>query len=176
MARTLSPEAIEQGTGRTWDEWLAFFESIGASELTHRQIVEAASESGAPPWWRQMVTVAYEQHIGRRVPGQDGAGTFNVSASRTVEGSMDDALARWVAVVGDRTDHAGVGVTRGPDESRTDKWRYWRCGLADGSRVVVNISAKAPGKAVVNVQHERLEDAELVDHWRSYWKAVLASV
>jgi hypothetical protein len=175
VTRALSPEAIEQGTGRSWDDWLDFFESIGASDLTHRQIVEAAAGLGAPPWWRQMVTVTYEQQIGRRVPGQDGDGTFTVSTSRTVVASMDEALARWVAVAGGRTDHSGVGVTRGPDESRTDRWRYWRCGLADGSRVVVNISAKGPDKSVLSVQHEHLEDADLVDHWRSYWKALLAS-
>jgi len=97
MARTISPEAIEGGTGRSWDEWLAFFTSIGAEQLTHQEIVARASELGAPPWWRQMVTVAYEQHIGRRVPGQDCDGEFNLSASRTRPGTRGTprALSSW---------------------------------------------------------------------------------
>jgi hypothetical protein len=173
VTRTISPEAIESGTGRSWDEWLNFFTSIGAENLTHQEIVERAAESGAPPWWCQMVTVTYEQHIGRRRPGGDGNGAFNVSANKTVELAMDDALARWSELVGDRDEFDGVAISRGPDTSSTDKWRYWRCGLADGSRVVVNISAKSPTKSAVSVQHEKLESEDLVEHWREYWKTML---
>ena len=173
MARTISPEAIEGGTGRSWDEWLAFFTSIGAEQLTHQEIVARASELGAPPWWRQMVTVAYEQHIGRRVPGQDCDGEFNLSASRTRPGTLDSSMARWVEVVEGRDEFSGVPVTRGPDLTSSEKWRYWRCGLADGSRVVVYVSARGPGKTVVNVQHEKLESDDVVGHWREFWKGLL---
>ena len=122
-----------------------------------------------------MVTVRYEQHIGRRLPGQAPDGTFTASASRTRPGGMDDSLERWTAVLGD-ADIAGVRLVEGPEVSSSDKWRYWRCQLADGSRVVVTFTDKPPGKSVVGVQHERLPTPEAVDDWRSHWKAVLAGL
>jgi hypothetical protein len=176
VARTISPAAIESGTGRSWDDWLKFFTSVGAEHLTHQEIVAKAMDAGAPPWWCQMVSVAYEQHIGRRLPGQDGDGAFAVSASKTRDGTIDEALARWIEVIDDRDEFSGIAISRGPDTSSTEKWRYWRCGLADGSRVVVNISAKSPSKSVVSVQHEKLESDELVAHWRDYWKATLSQL
>jgi hypothetical protein len=172
----ISEEAIEKGTGRSWTSWLDFFNSVGAQELTHQQIAERASSAGAPPWWGQMVTVAYEQHIGRRVLGQDCDGRFNVSASKTCEGTIDGTLDRWVAAVRDRHDFADVAITRGPEVSSTERWRYWRCGLDDGSRIVVMVSAKSPLKAVISVQHERLESSVAVEHWRAYWKSLLQEV
>ena len=176
MAAALSPKAIEAETGRSWDEWVAYFDSKGASELSHQEIVDLASALGAPPWWRQMVTVAYEQHIGRRVPGQRGDGTFAISASKTITASLDGALERWVEHVGTPADVSGIRLERGPDISSTKKWRYWRCGLSDGSRVTVNISAKSETKSVVSVQHEGLESEEAGEHWRSFWKATLSSL
>ena len=44
----MSPEAIADGTGRSWEDWLTFFESIGASELTHREIVAGRPSPGHP--------------------------------------------------------------------------------------------------------------------------------
>ncbi len=173
MAKELSLDSILAGTGRTWDEWLVYFESVDAAALSHQEIVAAASKGGAPQWWRQMITVKYEQHIGRRVPGQSGGGMFNVSASKTWSGSLDAALRRWTKVMASRQDVSGVGVTKGPDISKTEKWRYWRANLDDGTRVVVNISAKTNEKSTISVQHEGIGSQDAVEHWRTFWKTVL---
>ena len=173
MAQALSPAAIASGTGRTWDAWLTYLESVGADQLDHQGIVALAAAHGAPSWWRQMIAVTYEQHIGRRVPGQRGDGSFSVSASRTLPGPLDGALARWVEVVGHPDELSGVAIETRPETTRTEKWRYWRCTLADGSRVAVNISMKAPDKPVVSVQHDQLESDDLGEHWRAHWKAIL---
>jgi hypothetical protein len=123
-----------------------------------------------------MVAVKYEQHIGRRVPGQDNGGNFNISASRTVSDSLDATLNRWIQVMTTYDDLSGFAITRGPDISETDQWRYWRAGLEDGSRIVVNISLKSSDKSVISVQHERLSSLEAADHWRLFWKTVLKEI
>lgn len=46
---------------------------------------------------------------------------------------MDEALDRWLRLVGDRKEFDGVVFGRAPKVSRTEKRRFWRCGLADGS-------------------------------------------
>lgn len=170
-------EAIEKGIGVSWAEVEEYLAGIGAKELSHKDIAAALHESGlADGWWAQTATVAYEQQIGRRQPGQDCDGEFQTSVSRTVTGSMDEARNKWVAVVGAAEEFSGIAVTRGPELSDTAKWRYWRCGLADGSRVSVHIYEKPSGKSSVGVQHERLESTEQLDHWRAYWKAKLAEL
>ena len=173
MAQALSPEAIESATGRTWEHWVAYLDSSGAREMTHQEIVALAEANGAPSWWRQMITVTYEQHIGRRLPGQREDGSFSISASRTIPEHLDDALGRWCAAVGTPASIGGVEIESGPETSATERWRYWRCALADGSRVNVNISMKTPDKAVISVQHEQLASEDLGEHWRTLWKAIL---
>ncbi len=175
MAQPISSEAIQKATGKSWDEWLKFFDQIGARELPHKDIAQKVYDTGTPGWWSQMVTVAYEQHIGRRVPGQDCDGEFTVSASKTFSGTMDAALETWKTLMAGRTELSDIAISHGPDISQTEKWRYWRCGLADGSRIQVNIYEKAPGKAALGIQHEKLESTEQVEHWRTYWKELLSS-
>jgi predicted Zn-dependent protease len=175
MAQAVSPEAIEKATGKSWDDWLAFFESIDAASLSHADIARKTHEQGgATGWWSQMLTVAYEQHIGRRVPGQDCEGEFSVAVSKILNSDMDASLQWWQNAVGGQDTFADVAISRGPDVSETDKWRYWRAGLADGSRVNVNIYEKAAGKSILGIQHEKLESTEQVEHWRAFWKKLLA--
>ena len=176
VAQALRPEAIESATGQTWEAWRSYLDGAGAAHKTHQEIVALAAAHGAASWWRQMIAVTYEQHLGRRVPGQSGDGSFAISASRTVPASLDDALARWTAVVDSPDQLSGVAIEVGPTTSSTEKWRYWRCTLADGSRVAVNISAKAVDKSTISVQHELLESEDLGEHWRSYWKSILREV
>ena len=38
MATNSRIEAIERATGRSWDDWLAFMDRIGAKDLDHHAI------------------------------------------------------------------------------------------------------------------------------------------
>jgi hypothetical protein len=67
----------------------------------------------------------------------------------------------------------GVAIESAPESSVTKKWRCWRCGLADGTRLVVTIGLKPPSKAHLAVRHEKLADAEQVERWEAFWKAAL---
>lgn len=124
-------------------------------------------------WWAQGITVAYEQHIGRRVPGQTSTGAFEMSATRTMAGTMDDALETWIRLMAGRAAIDGVALDGMAESSVTEKWRYWRCRLDDGSRVVVTIGPKGPGKALLDVQHTKLSSSEDIERWRKVWKAEL---
>ena len=173
MTKGSNIEAIEKATGRSWEKWLEFFESIGAKDLSHTEIAKKVNETGTPGWWSQSVTVAYEQHIGRRKPGQRPDGKFDVSASRTIEGTMDETLDKWLELVEDIKEFNGVRLEGEPGISKTEKWRNWRCALSDGSRVVVGIYQKAPNKAGLGLAHEKLASAQLAEQQRSYWKSFL---
>ena len=174
MVETIRHEAIENGTGKCWDDWLAFFEAMGAASLSHKDIARRVFEDGGTSgWWAQSLTVAYEQHISRRVPGQDCEGEFSVSVSKTLNSDMDSALQWWLDAVGDREEFSDISVSRGPDVSKTDKSRYWRVGLADGSSVTVHLYEKSPDKSSLAIAHEKLESTDQIEHWRAYWKDFL---
>ena len=173
----MNTAAIEKATGKSWADWLAFLETINAKDLPHKEIAQRVHEDGGVSgWWSQGITVAYEQHIGRRQPGQDCNGEFTVSVSKTLAGTMNKALKQWLALVADRHEFSDIPISRPGEVSRTDKWRYWRCGLADGSRVNANIYQKEPGKVSIGLEHDKLESSEQVEHWRAFWKELLASL
>lgn len=170
-------KALETGSGIGWDEWVRFLEPHRT--LPHAEMAEVvlakileAGRSSSPQWWAQGVTVAFEQHIGRRLPGQRADGTFSISVSRTIPGDVDQALDHWVALVGTRTEFDGVPIAGEPRISRTDTWRYWRCELSDGSSVAVNIRAKPSGaSSTLSINHDKLTEPDAVERVRAYWKA-----
>lgn len=172
--------AIERATGRPWDEWLAVFDSAGARALGHADIARVARANvpaalANPDWWAQGIAIAYEQHIGIRVPGQSSSGTFRVSASRTVALDRDAAIAAWVEAHGDRLDH--LGHTAGaPRRSRTEKRTFWRFPLEDAGKVEVAATAKDADRAVVTVSQEGLASGDTIEAWRAHWKALLSAL
>ena len=172
-------------TGKAPGEWFAVLDERGARDLPHKEIAALLrQEYGVPSWWSQMVTVEYEKHIGRRVTGQRQDGAHEATATKTVPGTMDEVLDRWLAQVpAAEQGFAGVPFAEEPGISRTDKWRYWRVALADGSRVMVSIAdkpraaARAPGPAsTLAVTSAKLATRADADRWKAYWKAYLAAV
>ncbi|MFN4024664.1 MAG: hypothetical protein ACK4MQ_07520 [Hyphomonas sp.] len=177
MSKPASVEGFAKNTGRDWNGWLEFLGAIGAKDLSHKEIAARIAATGeASGWWAQQITVAYEQHIGRRAPGQRSDGAFEVAVSKTLAGSMDEALAAWQKLAGGRTEFGGVAIAAAPETSATEKWRYWRCGLADGTKLTVTITGKAPGKAGLTVTHDKLASAEDKERWRAFWKAELSAL
>ena len=165
-------KALETGTGKSWEYWLEFLESIQAAELPHDEIAIKVNAHGANAWWSQGITVAYEQHTGRRLPGQTCDGNFQVTVSKTVAGNMDTALEKWVKRVEGITEFGGVKIIREPSISQTEKWRYWRCGLEDKSTISVNIQNKpGGGKSILAINHDKIQQAADLENWRTYWKA-----
>lgn len=181
MVKPSNTAGIATATGRSWEEWVDLLDSAGAREMTHtaiaRQTLELMPETmERREWWAQGTAIAYEQHTGLRVPGQSCDGKFQTSATKTVPGDMDRALAAWRELVDGRDEFGGVPLDGPPTTSATEKWRYWRVALADGTRVAVNVSAKPGGKATVGVNHTKLDSAEAIDFWKPIWKQFLAQL
>ncbi|GHD06701.1 hypothetical protein [Zhihengliuella salsuginis] len=184
MVKPTNTAAIEKATGRSWDDWVALLDGEGARELPHPEIAGIAirhldAETGANNgWWAQSIAVAYEQHIGRRLPGQRPDGTFEGSASRTVAGRRDDVARAWGELILDHlAEHGGIGGVALEGDARTTdtgKRAYWRSGFTDGTRVAVSFEDKGADKVLVTATHERIAAPDDVADWKAAWKAVLA--
>lgn len=170
--------AVSKATGRTWDAWFAVLEEHGARSLPHPDIARLLhDEYGVPGWWSQNVTVAYEKSIGRRETGQRCDGDHTTSASRTLPGTLDEVLDRWLAGLAAADGLDGVPFAGEPVVSRTEKWRYWRAKFADGSKAAVNISAKKAGEScVLGIEHDKLAGKPEAERWKTFWKAYLAGL
>lgn len=177
MSETLpgmADEAVAAATGRDWAGWRALLDGEGAAGMAHTDIVPLVAAHGVDGWWGQTVTVGYERMIGRRAPGQRCAGDFAASASRTLTGDKDAAMARWRVLADGAVDFAGALAEGAPRLSETANWRYWKIDLEDGSRATVMASDKADGKALLLVDHEKLGDAEAAARAKAFWKDMLA--
>lgn len=191
---SMSTDAIERATGIRWPEWGTWLSAQGATSLTHAALARlvlgrihelgigahaATGDTLNDGWWAQSIAIAFEHEHGMRAIGQDNQGNFSAAASKTVAGTLDDALAAWVRVVEHTPEIGGVTWDGASSTSATEKWRYWRATLSDGSRVQVDISerksagADAP-KAVVSVQHTRLSSADEIPSRKAEWKELLA--
>jgi hypothetical protein len=174
MARAQNVKNFEKTTGRSWEDWLKFLEGIGAASMSHTEIANRVFETGLPSgWWAQGITVAYEQHIGRRVPGQVGSEQFSTSVTKTLTGSMDDALDRWLRFIGDRSEFDGVAFGRAPKVSRTEKRRFWRCGLSDGTNMSASFEQRPADKVLMAISHDKIPTEARMEAWRAYWKTLL---
>jgi hypothetical protein len=178
QTQTISDQALSAATGKTLAEWTKLLDDAGGREKPHAEIARWLYDEGhiTEGWWGQMVTVQYEQAIGRRVEGQNCYGDFVSNSSKTLIGTMDSALDAWKKCVRGMTEFDGVKAVAEPITSTTEKWRYWRVTLEDGSKVNVNISKKPDGKILLAVEHSKVAGPEAREKWKAYWKEVLASL
>lgn len=173
--------AIERATRRPWDEWVAYFDSHGARTLEHPAIAKLArpeipADLEKPDWWAQGVAIAYEQHVGLRVPGQSSTGTFRVSASRTLPVDRDAALGLWAAAHDELPEHLGHRV-EDRRSSRTAKRSFRRFSLDGAGKVEVSATeGKDNAKTILAVSQEGLADGERIEEWRAYWKSLLQAL
>ena len=178
--------SISTATGTDWTDWDAWLTAQGALAVPHAEIARLALQrvhdlgitthagNGKPfndGWWSQTIAIEYGHQHGLREKGQLAAGDHAVTASKKVVGSLDELLERWLGAVADLDEHDGVALVGEPSVRSTEKWRYWRAKLADGSAVNVDISADR-----VAVQHAGLDSAADRDRWRPYWKSLLSSL
>ena len=174
MVKAIATQTIEKGTGRPWADWRSFLDQIGADKLSHAEIAERLWDHNVPSsWWAQMITVAYEQEIGRRVPGQAASGRYNTSVSRTVVGEPDVLRARWLELTAGHIEYAGVPQRQPPATADVPKRLYWRVKLADGSSVTVSFEQQRPGKTLVGLGHDGCPSGDAAAKRKAFWSGLL---
>jgi hypothetical protein len=163
-------EAVKAKTGRTWHEWIDTLDKAGGRAMSHQQIAALLSEKfGVPSWWTQMVTVGYEQAIGKRARGQKADG-FAATASKTLDLSPaaafkafhDSAIRKaWLK------DKITIRKATAPRSLRIT----WKDGK---SHVDVGIYPKGARRSQVSLQHSRLASARTAEQMKAYWRDALA--
>jgi len=177
MATGSRIQAVERATGRRWDAWLAFFERIGGAELSHQELAAALERElhgvvDNVGWWAQSTAIAYEQLLGRRIPGQAHDGTFQANLSRSTSLDMRSLMDAWTAFAAEDDGLAALAdVDVNP--GGTDKRLTWRTKSPDGGGVVVTAEPKKDGTASLQVQLLRLASPEAAAETKRHWVEVV---
>lgn len=159
----MSDDAVRKATGREWAEWTEYLDARDAAGMEHPAIAELALAAGAPPWWSQMVTVAYERFRGLREPGQRRGGGFDTNKSRTVPVSHARLFAAWEPDA--RAEWLDVRL----EDSKVSPPKSRRMRTPDGTTVALWFTEKGPEKCAVSVQVEGLPDRASADALRDRW-------
>ena len=177
MTKNARIQPVERATNKTWDKWLQYMDGIDARNLSHHEIAtnvleELDGKIDNPAWWAQSVTVAYEQHIGRRIPGQRPDGTFQASASKATKFGMQELMDKWADfAAGD--DEVLAGIAGDVRVSGTEKRITWRTKASDGSSIRVTSEPNKNGTASIVVDHMELQTHELNIEAKSKWSSIL---
>lgn len=168
---------IERATNRSWDEWLTFLDAVGAKDLTHKDIAAKVYEElegtmDPAGWWAQSVAVAYEHHIGRRIPGQRSDGTFQLSVSRSTTLGLEELMAKW-SEFASTNETVQEFLAERPRTSGSDRRITWRAKTVDGSSVVVTSELKKNGTASIVATQMGLPSPEANDAAREQWVGIL---
>lgn len=174
MVKPANTEKILAATGRAWPEWITYLDERAARDMPHPQLVDLVVKTGlASDWWSQMVAVAYEQHIGRRQPGQRADGQFNANVSRTISGTAELAFRAWEEIMSGETIVLRLQIKGTPTTSQTKSGLNWRCKTEDGSAFAVNFLDVGPDKVRASASHEGLADASALALAKLFWGAKL---
>ncbi|WP_167040765.1 hypothetical protein [Salinibacterium sp. ZJ454] len=153
----LSDEAMLKATGKAPDDWFALLDAEKATLWTHTEIARwLVDVQGVDGWWAQSVTVRYEQERGMRLPGQQGDGTFSVSATKTVPHPVPAVLDATIRLVSAEFGHA-------PSSSKSEVKRPYARWKVDGEAVLASLEDKN-GKTALNLTHSGIIDGSRVEH------------
>lgn len=168
---------IEQATHKSWTEWLTFMDSIDAKNLNHHEIAtkvleQLMSKLDNPGWWAQSVTVAYEQYIGRRIPGQQPDGTFQTSVSKATKLGMKELMEAWSAFASKDPEVLDL-ITAEVKIGGTEKRLTWRTKSHDNVALTIISEPKSNGTSSIVVQHLGSPTLELNNEAKETWSVII---
>ena len=136
----VSSDAVAKATGRDWDQWLEFLDSLGARDMGHKDIVALVAGPGELDngWWQQSVTVGYEQARGLRVVGQTSTAGFQIGVQKTLPVPVE---AAWRLVTDGPGRDLWLGKVDGLEFRKGEKYR-----TTDG--ISGEVRSIAPGQRV----------------------------
>jgi len=167
----IGDDAVRRRTGKNWDEWFVLLDRAGGKTMDHKQIVAyIGTHFDLSGWWRQMVTVAYEQARGLRDVHEKPAG-YEIGRSKTIGVPVATAYEAWSNLRSRRRWLQDPELTirkSTPNRSMRITW-------GDGkTHVNVMFYSKDADRCQVAVQHGKLSSAAAAEKKKTYWTHNLA--
>jgi uncharacterized protein YndB with AHSA1/START domain len=199
MYGKISSESVQEATGRRWEEWLEVLDSAGAADWSHKEIVAHLKREhpDVPAWWRQSLTVGYEQARGKRAVGETADAGFQVGVQRSVGATTTEA---WELITSRPELWLGEGASvafdqgarydvppGGGDPGASGEIRVVKPGnrlrmtwqpqdWPAPATLQVTLSTSESGKTAITVHMEKLPDADAREAMRERWRGALERI
>ena len=175
MTKPMNTDSIAKATNKSWDEWVKDLDERGARDMTHTDLAkqlydELDGSIDNHGWWAQGITVAYEQHIGKRMPGQLANGLFELAVSKTINTDRKTCVQQTVSWFESPSEVNGQTMLK-QRFSETPKRSNWRCDFADGSKFAATVEESGEKSKLV-LSHTAVPTKADADSWKVYWKQV----
>lgn len=176
MTKPIKVLSIEKATDKSWEQWIKELDGSGARELSHTDLArkiydELEGKIESHGWWAQSITVAYEQHIGRRVPGQLANGLFELAVSKAAPVPRDVLFLQVVDWFEKQNELNGFAPLK-PRSSETPKRSTWRCDFADGSKFSATTEDNGD-KSKLILSHTAVPNKQEADDWKEFWRKIV---
>lgn len=191
----VSDAAVKSATGKTWPQWYAALDRLGAKTMTHREIARMLQERGLidSGWWCQMVTTGYEYARQKRVVGKTLSAGFEIGVQKTLPVPPErlwsflmsqNGTAIWL---GDGLHlelrrgarHAladgGMIEIRTLDLGRKLRLRFQPRGFKNPSTLQLYFEPSGRGTAL-SFHQEKLPSAAARETMRKHWRGVMARI
>ena len=166
-------ETVRKATGRYQSDWYELLDKWGAPGRPYREIAAwLTGKHGISRWWAQKLIVEYEQDRGVRDPGSRSNGTFEVSASKTVDVPIDEVFAAFVDGRKRKTWLPEGKLSLRTSESPRAAQFEWN----GSSTVKVTFTRRGPSKTTVSVVHSGLARAKAAAGIKQMWRDSLATL
>lgn len=175
----MNTDSIEKATNKSWQQWVKELDAMGGRTMTHKDIARKLYDQLAGTienhgWWAQGITVAYEQHMGKRVPGQLVNGLFEIAVSKTLPINRTELFPKVVKWFENQsTLHNQAPLM--PRSSETSKRSNWRCNFNDGSKFAATAEPSGDKTKLV-LSHTAIPTKSQADAWKIYWKQTLVLI
>ncbi len=166
----ISDTAVAKATGKTWNQWVTLLDKAGCRKMNHKEIVAVVQKKyGIGPWWRQMVTVGYEQAVGLRMKHEVATG-FQISRSKTLNVPLATLYRAWFDAKARSQWLSDADFTIRKAAANKSLRITW----VDGkTNVEVLFYKKGTTKSLVTVQHNKLPSAAAGEKMKRYWGMAL---
>jgi len=195
----VSSRSLREATGRGWQGWLESLDDAGAMDWDHKQIVAHIDRDHpeVSSWWRQSITVGYEQARGKRVVGETADTGFQIGVQRSVAGTVTQAWelitsrpelwlgegpsvsfipgARYQVAAGDGASTVS-GQVRVVKPGHRVRLTWQPEGWSTPATVQLTVSQSGSGRTAVHAHLDKLPDSEAREAMRTRWRDALERI
>ncbi len=157
--------AVEQGTGKGWDAWVAALDADDGRRMTHKELVtHLRGEYKLHDTWSERVATGYEEARGLR----DKATGLSITSTRTMDASVSGVFRAF----NDPT-RRGWMHERLYSVQAAVAPRMLKLAMPDGSVVSVAIQRQGNTRTLVNLEQSKIADAAAAERARQAWRGSL---
>lgn len=188
----VSAKSVLKHTGKDWNQWIEILDRTRAHQWTYQEITaHLGAKYRLTIWWRGIVTIGYETHIGRRVEGRNLKGQYSTSSTKSFYFGGKELWAYLISKKGQaiwlkplstmkfnvgetfETEDGFFGEVRTIKAGQRVRLRWQDPEWEKPSVVQIWCIDRAGTRSMAVFMHEQLRDGRARLHFKAHWTQVM---